>query len=827
MSNLELPADQSFTGPFVSSPRDTNVTQLILDFVFPRGVPRRYPTRLIAEFARIDANNNQIGPWTVGFNEVIQLSSSTPAYYTRRVSVESGRYQLRFRRGNPVPSTGEGAVNWLQFRSMLPSMATRHNLTLLAMRIRGQEGQASSNFFNIEIEVTRRLRRWTGTSWSALEATRNPAWAYADILTAEYGAALPDDRLDLAQIKFYADLWASRGDEFNGIIRGPVTAIEAARTILLAGRGQPIPIGNRWTIIRDSAKSVPRFIFSPTNIIKSSFTERLVPTPVEGLGNITLTYFAGGDPRRPQEVTVMAGNPLMRPKRMTIEGITSYEQAWREAVTIANADLLRRRTATFKVGFDGRLIKRGDPCRVLSPISDGLTVRQVTSHDNLTLVVDADIEAGPYQVVTLRDREGREWGPVGVQQGASARQIILNSADVSAVEALTGKALSSVLVTDNGNLPAALFGALKPYVIVSARPVSGNEIEITAINDPPQVHAADGTPVPAEFVPPSQADNSSSIVLTSFAANAKLAGRAVVIDWAFSPVANAARYIVELSIDSGTTRQGLSNTAAVSGSAVIEPVDVVIYARAVSALGIASNEVSLFVLASQFRTAIDQTATPASIPYSTLSGPVAALIARAADVSDIQRESADLRQALAGLSSVFANEIGRQAERTNNQAIGTEIIHRDTIQKSELAATARSVNTVQAELADARGGYPALSARLTNVQNAYVTPLSALAGQVTTVEARSNYGTANGQVGFAAESGVAGVSAAWRLVLSAGASQSGLLFATGGTYGSECRITAGLFEIVGSSGIPALSVVAGQSPRINIGAGGSLTIFGT
>lgn len=827
VSNVELPANQSFVGPFISSPRDTNVTQLILDFVFPQGVPRRYSTRLIAEYASVDANNNQIGSWVTGFDDVIQLSSTAPAYYTRRVNVPAGRYQVRFRRANPVPAAGTGAVTWLQYRAMLPSVVARQGLTLLAMRIRGQEGQGASNYFNVEVEVTRRLRRWTGTAWSAPETTRNPAWAYVDMLTADYGAALPDDRLDLGQIKYHADLWESRKDEFNGIIRGPVTAIDAARTILLAGRGQPLPLGNRWTIIRDGVKSVPRFVFAPTNIIKGSFSERLVPTPPEGLGNVTLTYFAEGDPRRPQEVTVRAGNPLMRPKRMTIEGVTNYPQAWREAVTIANADLLRRRMAVFKVGFDGRLIKRGDPCRVLSPMSDGLTVRQVIAASGATLTLDADIEAGPYQVVTLRDREGLEWGPVGVTQGSSGKEIILNPVDVGAVETLTGKPLSSVVIINNGNLPAALFGLLKPYVIVSARPMSESEIEITAINDPPQVHAADGTPVPPEFVPPSQLGNSSTLVLSSFAANVKLAGRAVLVDWAFSPVAGASRYIVELSLDAGVTRHGLSDSSGASGSATIEPIDVVIYARAVSSLGIASNEVSRFVLASQFRAAIDQTAVPGELAYSTLSGPVAALLARASDVSDIQRESADFRQALVRLSTVFGDEVGRQAERSNNQAVGTEIIHRDTIQKSALAAQAVSINSVSAELAEARGGYSGLNARLGVVQTAYVGPLNTLAAQVTTVDARSNYGTANGEVGFVAASGISGVTAAYRVALSAGAIQSGLLLATGGTYGSECRITAGLFEIAGPSGIPALSVVAGQSPQINIGSGGSLTIFGT
>lgn len=775
VANLELPADQSFAGPFVSSPRDTNVTQLIFDFVFAQGVPRRYATRLVAEYAPVDDNNNQTGSWVTGLDEVIHLSGASPAYYTRRIDVPLGRYHLRFRRASPVPAQGSGAVTWLQYRSMLPSVAVRQGLTLLAMRIRGQEGQGASNYFNIEVEVTRRLRRWTGTEWTSPEATSNPAWAYADILTSDYGAGLADGRLDLSQIKYHADLWASRGDEFNGVIRGPVTAIDAARTILLAGRGQPLPVGNRWTIIRDGVKSVPRFVFAPTNIIKGSFSERLVPAPVDGLGNVTLTYFAEGDPRRPQEVTVIAGDPLRRPKRMTIEGITSYAQAWREAVTIAHADLLRRRMAVFKTGFDGRLIKRGDPCRVLSPMSEGETVRQIVAAADNVLTLDAPVSVAPYQVVTLRDRAGLEWGPVAAVQGATSTEIILNQADVGAVEATTGKSLFDVTITDNGNLPAALFGSLKPYTIVSARPITDTEIEITAINDPPQVHAADGTPLPAEFVPPSQAGNSSTLLLASFAASAKLVGRAVAVDWAFSPVAGAARYIVEVSADGGVTRQGLADSPAVSGTAVVDPLDVIIYARAISALGIASNEISRFVLASQFRAAINQIAAPGEVDYAALSRSVAALFSRAAGVADIQRENSTLLGALQDVSRLVEAETSRHIVKSVNDS---------------------------------------------------------LASSVTTIEARSNFGTANGQVGFVATSGIAGVQAAWRIVLSAGAADAGILLATGGVYGSEMRVTAGRFSVDGPGGrTPSFSVVAGQSPQIIIGSpsgggGGSLTIYG-
>ena len=64
--------------------------------------------------------------------------------------------------------------------------------------------------------ATRKLPVWTGTAWTAPQATRSIAWAIADAArNASYGARLVDSRLDLDGLKALDALWSARGDSFD------------------------------------------------------------------------------------------------------------------------------------------------------------------------------------------------------------------------------------------------------------------------------------------------------------------------------------------------------------------------------------------------------------------------------------------------------------------------------------------------------------------------------------------------------------------------------------------------------------------------------------
>lgn len=910
VSGITLPADtQAFIGPFVVSAPAVHVSSIMLDFSFESGAYTQdsqgrlgnYSTHLYAEFQSLDDAGAVIGSWQPFLNETFTFASSSPQHITRRADLSPGRYQVRFRRETPLPGNSSGKVSWDQLRASLPDTVVRPGLTELAMRIRSGSGLSQTSFSSVQVKVSKRVREWTGSAWTAPLASSNPAWHFADLLTnSDYGAGLADSRLDLVALKAYSDVWAERGDTFDSVIRGPVSALEAAHTILLSGRAQPILAGSKWSIIRDEAKTAPKFIFSARSIKRGTSRCEFVMSPADNVGNVTLQYFTDADPSQPAEVTVILGDAAQKPRKMSIEGITSHDHAWREAITYATADLYRRQTATFTVGYDGRMIARGDPCRVELPIDPGATVRGVISRAGTVLELDGEIDIEPFAIATLRDRRGVEWGPVGVTAGIDARHVTLNPDDVAYITGLTGLSLADVVVTDDGNLPAILFGTLEPFVVASARPLSLTEVEITAINDPANVHAADGSPVPAPIVPPSRAGIPSTLTLQSFAANVSLQGKGVVAEWAFSPVAGAVRYWVEISYDGGVTFQTIGDSANPTGNAVIRPSDGVLYARAVSAVGVASNTITFAVLAGRFAALINAVAAPATINWESVD----ASFARLTNIPAARRASAALENALASAASLAEAVVKDSSDRLASGAISSEQTRRsvaladdtqavrsqvDTLtaavnddvtglpatfakiteeaaarvtatdalaQRStaleatvndsstgllatrasfandistlsdEASAIATQSNALSAEVASARAGEASLSARFSAVITAQVNGDSALSGQVSTISASTNYGTANGQVGWTATSGPAGTGSYWRVQLSAGAFSSGLSVGVTSGGASEVVIDAGSLRSGGTlNGQPLWELTASGSPTLRLSSGGAIEIY--
>ena len=954
VSGLQLPASQVFVGPFVASRPRVNISKIMLDFSFPSGAYsqdssgrfRPVATRLNAEIQTINDDGQPISGWNSLFDETFTLSAATPRHFTREFTVAPARYQVRFRRLSPVASNGSGEVTWDQLRAGLPDMAVRQGVTELAMRIKAGPNLSQTAFSNVEARVTKRVRIWNGIAWSAPAPSSNPAWIVADLLTnSDYGGGRSQSRLDLSAFLFYANLWAARGDEFNSIIRGPVSLLEACQTVLMAGRAQLLPLGSLWSIIRDEAKATPKFIFSGRSMIAGTPGIDFVMSPAANTGNLTVQYFEEADPKRPAEVTIRLGDPTQKPRAMALEGVTSHAQAWREGIVHATADLLRRKVATFTVGFDGRLIARGDPCRVEMPLDPDATARGVIARAGYALELDSDVNVSAFTTATLRDRGGKEWGPIAISQGSDARHIALNTQDVSYVSGITGKTLDDVVVTDNGNLPTVLFGVLEPFTVVSARPISLSQVEITAINDPLEIHQADGSTAPPQIIPPSRAGAVTELVLGAFAANTTLQGKAVVLEWSFAPVAGAARYWVEISYDQGASLQTLGDSANLSGSAIIRPVNCVVYGRAVSTFGVASNTITQIILAGQFSETINSVA-PAALSWEradasfqtllsadktrrvtreldtvfadlnklaeesrqgnialltsdSLAGeeakrssdqalattvvktqvdmlaaqvadPVTGLPATFAQITEERRVRSSLFAASAqtasaldvrvtahdsdfvtvrgqisdqSLVSAMANTVAVQrlsvlegqvsSPLTGLQATSARVTEEERLRTNDVMAVAQRAtnlettvnnsttgllatrgtfsqqittlndmtsalssqsNNLSAEVAAARQGLPSLSAQLSSIQTAQANGDSALSGRVDTATARSNFGTANGEVGFTVASGIGGVIAAYRVMLRAGQYSSGFRVGVASDGSSEVVIDAGVLR---------------------------------
>src|SRR3546814_2642197 len=114
-----------------------------------------------------------------------------------------------------------------------------------------------------------RISDWSSDVCSS-DLNRSPADAFADILRASYGAKLPDARIDLAALAQLDQVWASRGDQFDGVFDQQVTVWEALTRVARCGRAVPFLQGGIVRLVRDEARLLPVALFSPRNIVKNS-----------------------------------------------------------------------------------------------------------------------------------------------------------------------------------------------------------------------------------------------------------------------------------------------------------------------------------------------------------------------------------------------------------------------------------------------------------------------------------------------------------------------------------------------------------------------------
>lgn len=156
--------------------------------------------------------------------------------------------------------------------------------------------------------------------------------------------------------------------------------------------------------------------------------------------------------------------------------------------------------------------------------------------------------------VALRDKTGRDWGPVAVLGSRRLNLLHLDPVDLAIVEAQHGT-LSSALPDISQQEPAhatMLAGTDRRFdgLVVEARPV-GDYWEVTLVNDDPRVYQVDNTePIPSPWVPPPRLPAiPDTPIISGLYAHAVRGVLGVHLEAAWRPSPGADRYFAEINYD--------------------------------------------------------------------------------------------------------------------------------------------------------------------------------------------------------------------------------------------------------------------------------------
>lgn len=509
VSGQTVPDPGAVLGPFVVNAAGSTVDTLAVDFAFPAGLWKADGSKVItnsaalrAQYQRIDNAGAPIGNWANLFAETIKAATRTPQRMSRRLGVAAGRYQVRFVADRPFDGDNAQSVNrvvWTGLRGYLANFVTPPNCTLLAMKVRANEqlSQFSSN--QIRVTAQRYLPVWNGAAWVEGKS-RSIAWAAADLLmNSDYSIGLTSQRFDLAQLGVLAATWAARGDTFNAIFDRSWTLQDALRAVLRAGRTQAVRMGGRIGFVRLEPKQIRRAVFSARNVVRGSFSHKLVLFDEEKPDSVTGSFIDETIWQTREVTASLASVGSDVPQKLDWFGITNHAQAWRESITEAAVNAYNREFVSFTAEWEGKLLVRGEPILVSHPFIEGVQTVGLKLRSNDTLTADGDIDPveAPEAYVIVRDKTGREWGPCRVDS-IVGRTITLNAADRALVSSAMG-GLSTLLPDDRSERAHVLIcaGETRPFngLVASAVPQASGKVDIVAVVDSPEVYLADGTEV--------------------------------------------------------------------------------------------------------------------------------------------------------------------------------------------------------------------------------------------------------------------------------------------------------------------------------------------
>lgn len=484
---------------FTASASETVATHLAVDLVLPRGLYAMGSSgrlndaslRVIVEARQIDANGAALGAWAQIADVTLTDRTSTPVRRSIRRSVSPrGRYAMRAWRVDvkSEDSSDGHEVALAGLRAYLREAEDFGPVTLIALRMKATNNLSLQASRKVAVLATRKIPVWTGSAWTAPQATRSIAWAIADAArNGDYGAKLAEARIDLAGLLALDAEWAARGDAFDGRFDSASSWWEAVAKIAQVGRAKIFLQGGKLRVVRDGATSLPIALFSMRNIVKGSFSIDYAMPTGQTADAVEVSYFDAASWSERRVTAKLPGSAGLRPMKVPLFGCTARAQALREGLYMAASNTYRRRSIRFETEMEGFIPSLGDLIAVQHDMPGWGAQAEALAWDeaSLTLTVSEPMDwGGTAHYAGLRRADGSVSGPWAVTRGAADDRLVF--AALPDVTPYTG--------SDRERSHVA-FGAATTWAalckVVAITPRSSHRVAIEAVPDDPSVHTAE------------------------------------------------------------------------------------------------------------------------------------------------------------------------------------------------------------------------------------------------------------------------------------------------------------------------------------------------
>lgn len=491
---------------------DAGVTEISVDITAPAGIAKfesngnrsSIDVDVQVQYALAGTGNWQTPVWLnsadpgLDANGRIRMGGAETSTMRRtgRFSVPAGQYDVRVHRSTTEYATNQHVqeVRWTTMRSIKPSYPVQQSgLCLIALRMKAT-GQLNGVPAQINCLAESYLPVYNGSTWS-YAITRNPAWAFADVLRRRGNASyLSDDRIDLAGILAWAtacDATAPNASEpywaFDGVIEGG-SVFQVLRQIATSARANYTVRDGKHSVVRDILQTVPIQHITPRNSFGYSGTKTFLDYP-HAL-RVVFTNAAKNyeeDERIVYDDGYSAGNAT-KFETLELYGCTSATQAYREGRYFLAAARLRPETHTVSMDIENLRCNLGDLVRFSHDVvSIGIAAARIVSVLGNTVVLDQEMTCSLGTTYAIRVR------------ASNGDAIIVSLQDPGATTTATFTATSSLAGVAEGDL--AMFGVMgsvtAPMIVKKIEPGPDFTAKLHLVDAQAGVYTADTGVIPA------------------------------------------------------------------------------------------------------------------------------------------------------------------------------------------------------------------------------------------------------------------------------------------------------------------------------------------
>jgi len=320
---------------------------------------------------------------------------------THRIHInDSGEYLVKVRKTSiDVESTKKTRrLSWVSLKAFQEDSADYSGQRRVGVSIKAS-GQLSGQVDQFNAICQSTIPVWTGSTW-VKQFTSNPAWwllwwfrgSKDSAGRRQYGAGLPDSRIDMDSIKAFA-AWCNRKNlECNAVINSSQSVKNVAEIISRCGRGQTTWQTGKYGVIWDADDLSHIAVFSPSNIKSGTFSIDYVSGK---LADEFIVNFKNADSNWAAEsvrATVGGISDPDNPVEIDFIGCTNKDQAGREASLLAASQEFFKRRTHWETDIEGLVASKGDVVLLSHDmVSWSNSGRMIDGGDHFTIYLDADV----------------------------------------------------------------------------------------------------------------------------------------------------------------------------------------------------------------------------------------------------------------------------------------------------------------------------------------------------------------------------------------------------------------------------------------------------